>query len=145
MRDDPGTAAEERAERCDPGRKGTGDRHELPAKQGECMRLHDHGQWQSCCCPGQESPVHPRVHERRSRESSRSRSTGSGPFPLQVIILKELWIYSRYGIWRFFRIEDTGIVEICQDGTPLKNSFIVVARTVRAVYPRKTGAALVKE
>jgi hypothetical protein len=65
-------------------------------------------------------------------------------FPSSGLILKELWTYSRYGIWRFFRIEDTGIVEICQDGMPLKNSFIVVARTVRAVYPRKTGAALVK-
>jgi hypothetical protein len=65
-------------------------------------------------------------------------------FPSSGLILKELWIYSRYGIWRFFRIEDTGIVEICQDGTQLKNLFIVVARTVRAVYPRKTGAPLVK-
>jgi hypothetical protein len=78
--------------------------------------------------------------EREFRESiMRLRS-----FPSSGLILKELWIYSRYGIWRFFRIEDTGMVEICQDGTPLKNSFIEVARTVRAVYPRKTGAALVK-
>ena len=65
-------------------------------------------------------------------------------FPSSDLILKELWTYSRYGIWRFFRIEDAGIVEICQDGTPLKNSFIEVARTVRAVYPRKMGSALVK-
>jgi len=69
---------------------------------------------------------------------------GLRSFPSSGLILKELWTYSRYGIWRFFRIEDTGIVEICQDGMPLKNPFIVVARTVRAVYPRKTGAALVK-
>jgi hypothetical protein len=69
---------------------------------------------------------------------------GLRAFPSSGLILKELWMYSRYGIWRFFRIEDTGIVEICQDGMPLKNSFIVVARTIRAVYPRKTGAALVK-
>lgn len=65
-------------------------------------------------------------------------------FPSSVQILKELWIYSRYGTWRFFRIEDTRIVEICQDGTPRKNPFQVVERTTRAVYPRKTGAALVK-
>ena len=32
-----------------------------------------------------------------------------GPGP----VIRELWVYSRYGIWRFFRIEDTGIVEIC--------------------------------
>jgi hypothetical protein len=67
-----------------------------------------------------------------------------GSFPSSGLILKELWIYSRYGIWRFFRIMDTGIVEIYQDGTQLKNPFVVVARTVRAVYPKKTGAALVK-
>ena len=69
---------------------------------------------------------------------------GLRSFPSSDLILKELWIYSRYGIWRFFRIEDSGMVEICQDGTPLKNSFIEVARTVRAVYRRKTGSALVK-
>jgi hypothetical protein len=69
---------------------------------------------------------------------------GLRSFPSSGLILKELWIYSRYGIWRFFHIVDTGIVEICQDGMPLKNSFIVVVRTVRAVYPRKTGTALVK-
>jgi hypothetical protein len=69
---------------------------------------------------------------------------GLRSFPSSGIILKELWTYSRYGIWRFFRVEDSGMIEICQDGTPLKNSFIEVARTVRAVYPRKTGAALVK-
>jgi len=69
---------------------------------------------------------------------------GLRSFPSSGLILKELWIYSRYGIWRFFRLEDNGIVEICQDGMPLKNSFIVVARTVKTVYPRKTGAALVK-
>ena len=69
---------------------------------------------------------------------------GLRSFPSSDLILMELWTYSRYGIWRFFRIEDTGIVEICQDGTPLKNSFIEVARTVKAVYPRKMGSALVK-
>jgi len=70
---------------------------------------------------------------------------GLRSFPSSGLIFKELWIYSRYGIWRYFRIDDTGIVEICQNGTMLKNSFIVVTRTVRAVYPRKTGTALTKE
>jgi hypothetical protein len=65
-------------------------------------------------------------------------------FPSSVSVTRELWTYTRYGIWRFFRIDDTTIVEICQDGKPLKNSFIEVARTVRAVYPRKMGSALVK-
>ena len=65
-------------------------------------------------------------------------------FPSSGPVIRELWAYSRYGIWRFFRIEDACIVEICQDGTPLKNPFKEVARTVRAVYPRKTGSALVK-
>jgi hypothetical protein len=79
--------------------------------------------------------------EREFRDPIKGLRSFPGPGP----VIRELWIYSRYGIWRFFRVEDTIIVEICQDGTPLKNSFIEVARTVRAVYPRKTGAALVKE
>jgi len=66
-------------------------------------------------------------------------------FPAPGPVIRELWIYSRYGIWRFFRIEDTGIVEICQDGMLLKNPFRVVAMTVRAVYARKKGTRLVKE
>ena len=69
---------------------------------------------------------------------------GLRSFPSSGLILKELWIYSRHGIWRFFRMEDTGMIEICQDGTPLKNPFREILRTVRAVYPRKTGSALVK-
>jgi hypothetical protein len=69
---------------------------------------------------------------------------GLRSFPSSGLILKELWIYSRYGIWRFFRMEDTVMIEICQDGTPLKNPFREIIRTVRAVYPRKTGSALVK-
>jgi hypothetical protein len=64
--------------------------------------------------------------------------------PDPALVIRDLWVYSRYGIWRFFRIEGAGIVEICQDGTQLKNPFQVVERTVRAVYPRKTGSALVK-
>jgi hypothetical protein len=87
-----------------------------------------------------------RIHEKREDIDREFQEPimGLRSFPSSGLILKELWMYSRYGIWRFFHIEDTGIVEISQDGTPLKNSFIVVARTVRAVYPRKTGAALVK-
>jgi hypothetical protein len=69
---------------------------------------------------------------------------GLRSFPSSDLILKELWIYSRYGIWRFFRMDDTGMIEICQDGTPPKNPFREIIRTVRAVYPRKTGSALVK-
>ena len=41
---------------------------------------------------------------------------GSGP------VLRELWIYSRYGIWRYFRVRDVGMVEIGPDGSPLAAS-----------------------
>jgi hypothetical protein len=64
-------------------------------------------------------------------------------FPSSDLIIRELWIYSRYGIWRFFRVGDTGIVEICQDGTTQKNSFVEVIRTQRAVRKKKMGSALV--
>jgi hypothetical protein len=65
-------------------------------------------------------------------------------FPVSANIIRELWIYSRRGIWRFFRIEQGGIVEICQDWTPLKNQFIEVIRTVRGVPARKKGSSIVK-
>jgi hypothetical protein len=65
-------------------------------------------------------------------------------FPVSANIIRELWTYSRRGIWRFFRIEQAGIVEICQDGTQLKNQFIEVIRTVRGVPARKKGSALIK-
>jgi len=64
-------------------------------------------------------------------------------FPVSANIIRELWTYSRRGIWRFFRIEQAGIVEIYQDGTPLKNQFIEIIRTVRGVPARKKGSALV--
>jgi hypothetical protein len=63
--------------------------------------------------------------------------------PSSDLIRKELWIYSRHSIWRFFRIEDSGIVEICQDGTLQKNSFVEIVRTQRAVHKKKMGSALV--
>jgi hypothetical protein len=62
--------------------------------------------------------------------------------PSSPQIIKELWAYSRRGIWRFFRIEHGGIVEICQDGTPLKNPFVEVIRTVRGVHARKKGSVI---
>ncbi|HWS21206.1 MAG TPA: hypothetical protein VN227_01035 [Methanoregula sp.] len=64
--------------------------------------------------------------------------------PSSVSLTRELWTYTRYGVWRFFRIDDTAIVEICQDGNPLKNPFVGVARTKRAVGVKKPGSALRK-
>jgi len=43
-----------------------------------------------------------------------------------------------------FCIEDASIVEIRQDGTPLKNPFKEVARPARGVNAKKTMSALVK-
>ena len=65
-------------------------------------------------------------------------------FPSSGSVTRELWTYTRYGIWRFFRIDDTTIVEICQDRKPLKNPFVEVARTKRAVGVKKPGSALMK-
>jgi hypothetical protein len=65
-------------------------------------------------------------------------------FPVSEKIIRELWTYSRRGRWRFFRVEKTGIVEICQEGTLLKNTFTEITRSVREVHARKTGSSLVK-
>jgi hypothetical protein len=65
-------------------------------------------------------------------------------FPVSAHIVRQLRTYSRRGIWRLFCIEQAGIIEICQNGTPLKNPFVEVIRTVRGVHKKKTGSALVK-
>ena len=39
--------------------------------------------------------------------------------PASVHVLRELWIYSKYGSLRFFRVEDTWLLEIGPDGMPL--------------------------
>jgi hypothetical protein len=44
------------------------------------------------------------------------RVPGGGP------VSRELWLYSRYGVLRFFRVEDAGIVELCSDGKILPAS-----------------------
>jgi hypothetical protein len=39
-------------------------------------------------------------------------------FPVSAEILRELWIYSKHGTYRFFRIRETGLVEVDQHGMP---------------------------
>ena len=83
--------------------------------------------------------------ERTSRESLQEPTMGLRPFPASSIILEDYGFIPGMvsGDFSVSRIRHCG--DLLGTGTPLKNSFIVVARTVRAVYPRKTGAALVKE
>ncbi len=40
-------------------------------------------------------------------------------FPVSDSILRELWVYSKHGTYRYFRVTDTGIVEIDRAGLPL--------------------------
>jgi hypothetical protein len=39
-------------------------------------------------------------------------------FPVSAQILLELWIYSRHGTYRFFRLGEAGLVELDRDGWP---------------------------
>jgi len=41
---------------------------------------------------------------------------GGGP------VSRELWLYSRYRVFRFFRVMNAGIVELCTDGKILESS-----------------------
>jgi hypothetical protein len=36
--------------------------------------------------------------------------------PASAFVSRELWVWSQYGTWRFFRVEDAGIVEVDRDG-----------------------------
>ena len=38
---------------------------------------------------------------------------------IPTTVSRELWVYSRYGVLRFFRVEDDSIVELSADGRPL--------------------------
>jgi len=41
--------------------------------------------------------------------------------PGSSLVIRELWIYSRYGTWRYFRVTETGIEETSMENMPVKN------------------------
>jgi hypothetical protein len=41
--------------------------------------------------------------------------------PGSSLVIRELWIYSRYGTWRYFRVTETGIEETSREYMPVKN------------------------
>ena len=63
-------------------------------------------------------------------------------------VSRELWLYSRYGALRYFRVEDPGIVELCADGSVMKAVPPVPvatrknwSRMKKQVVPEKPAAA----
>jgi len=42
-------------------------------------------------------------------------------FPQSLQIKRELWVYNKYGTYRFFRLTDEGLEESQQSGEPAKN------------------------
>jgi hypothetical protein len=40
--------------------------------------------------------------------------------PVSESILCELWVYTKQGSWRYFRVRSTGLVEIGRDGNPIR-------------------------
>jgi len=42
-------------------------------------------------------------------------------FPQSLQIKRELWVYNKYGTYRFFRLNDDGLEEIQQSGEPAEN------------------------
>ena len=51
---------------------------------------------------------------------------GLGAIPFGGPISRELWLYSRYGILRFFRLVETGLIEIDGFGFPFVNGRPVI-------------------
>jgi hypothetical protein len=43
-------------------------------------------------------------------------------FPVSDSILRELWVYSKHGTYRYFRVTDTGIMEIDRAGLAIPNA-----------------------
>lgn len=59
-------------------------------------------------------------------------------------VSRELWLYSRYGVLRFFRVLDDGIVEIGADGKVLAAGPVVPAPAGRAGSGKKLPAVPVQ-
>jgi hypothetical protein len=58
-------------------------------------------------------------------------------FPASAQILLELWIYSKHGTYRFFRIGETGLAEVGRDGMPVPPPGEIAAPTVPGELPVK--------
>lgn len=56
-------------------------------------------------------------------------------------VSRELWLYTRYGVFRFFRVEDDGIVEIGPDGKVLSTRPVIPEKAGRPRSRRKLPAA----
>lgn len=58
-------------------------------------------------------------------------------------VSRELWLYSRYGTLRFFRVAETGLVEIDGYGLPFVNGKPVIAQpAIAGVNPLPSGPAV---
>jgi hypothetical protein len=60
--------------------------------------------------------------------------------PAGAPVSRELWLYSRYGVFRFFRVEDDGIVEIKADGNVLADGPVAPVTTGRSRSCQKKAA-----
>lgn len=58
-------------------------------------------------------------------------------FPQSAQILRELWIYSKHGTYRFFRIHEAGLVEVGRDGMPVPPPCVVTDPVVPGGLPGK--------
>jgi len=58
-------------------------------------------------------------------------------FPVSAQILRELWIYSKHGTYRFFRIDEAGLIEVDRDGMPVSLRGEITAPVVTEELPVK--------
>jgi hypothetical protein len=58
-------------------------------------------------------------------------------FPASAQILLELWIYSKHGTYRFFRVGEAGLVEVDREGVPVPLPGELAALAVPGECPGK--------
>ena len=58
-------------------------------------------------------------------------------FPVSAQILRELWIYSKHGTYRFFRINERGLDEVDHHGMPVSQPGEIAAPAVPKEQPVK--------
>jgi hypothetical protein len=58
-------------------------------------------------------------------------------FPVSAQILPELWIYSKHGTYRFFRVGEAGLAEVDRDGMPVLLPGKITAPALPGDLPMK--------
>jgi hypothetical protein len=120
VQNDPCAGTGDREGHCPSDRTKPRAGDDLLSFRSESSRFRDCRERDSCLCPYGECPC---LHSPPVKIEADLRSGVSILRRIQGgLISRELWTYSRYGVLRFFHVEETGLVELKSDGMMMVTS-----------------------